>query len=69
MLDPRSQRELKDAIAECIGADGSVLEALRAEIKILKSSVRQVQPRATTSISLVGTDGGDLPRFFGPALV
>jgi hypothetical protein len=69
MLDPKSQNDLKDAIGECIGADASVLDALRNEIRPLKSLVRRVQPRATTSISLVGTDGGNNQLQFDPFLV
>src|SRR5262245_27402875 len=69
MLDPKIQNDLKDAIGECIGADTSVLDALRSEIRPLKSMVRRIQPRATTSISLVGTDGGNNQLQFDPFLV
>ncbi len=69
MLDPKSQADLKEAIAQCIGADKSVLDALRNEIRALRSSVRQIQARATTSISLVGTDGGNNQLQFDPFLV
>ncbi len=57
MIDPASQAQLKEAIADCIGTDQGVLDALREEIQPLKSATRRIQPRATTSISLVGTDG------------
>jgi hypothetical protein len=69
MLDPKSQNDLKDAIGECIGADASVLDALRSEIRPLKSLVRRIQSRATTSISLVGTDGGNNQLQFDPFLI
>jgi hypothetical protein len=69
MLDPKSQNDLKGAIGECIGADASVLDALRSEIRPLKSLVRRIQPRATTSISLVGTDGGNNQLQFDPFLI
>ena len=69
MLDPKSQNDLKDAIGECIGADASVLGALRSEIRPLRSLVRRIQPRATTSISLVGTDGGNNQLQFDPFLI
>lgn len=36
MLDPKSQSDLKDAISDRIGADASVLDALRSEIRPLK---------------------------------
>lgn len=69
MLDPRSQSELKQAIADCIDADQGVLETLRAEIRQLKPGVRRIQPRSTTSISLVGTDGGNNQLQFDPFLI
>ncbi len=69
MLDPKSQNDLKDAIGECIGADATILDALRREIRPLKSFVRRIQPRATTSISLVGTDGGNNQLQFDPFLI
>ncbi|TIP12186.1 MAG: DNA double-strand break repair nuclease NurA [Mesorhizobium sp.] len=69
MLDPASQRELRDAIAECISADNSILSSLREEIRPLKSSVKRIQPRSTTSISLVATDGGNNQLQFDPFLV
>lgn len=59
MLDPASQAQLKEVIADCISTDQGVLDALREEIRPLKSATRHIQPRATTSISLVGTDGGN----------
>lgn len=59
MIDPATQAQLKEAIADCIGADRGVLDALREAIRPLKGATRRIQPRATTSISLVGTDGGN----------
>lgn len=69
MIDPASQLQLKEAIAECIGTDQGVLDALREEIRPLKSATRRIQPRATTSISLVGTDGGNNQLQFDPFLI
>lgn len=69
MIDPASQALLKEAIADCIGADHSVLDQLRDEIRSLKSATRRIQPRATTSISLVGTDGGNNQLQFDPFLI
>ena len=59
MIDPASQAQPKEAIADCIGTDQGVLDALREEIRRLRNATRRIQPRATTSISLVGTDGGN----------
>ncbi|SHF28921.1 hypothetical protein SAMN02745206_01692 [Desulfacinum infernum DSM 9756] len=69
MIDPASQKELKQAIADCIGTDQGVLNALREEIRPLKGATRGIQPRATTSISLVGTDGGNNQLRFDPFLI
>ena len=69
MIDPASQALLKEAIADCIGTDQGVLDALRKEIRPLKRATRRIQPRATTSISLVGTDGGNNQLQFDPFLI
>lgn len=69
MIDPASQKQLKQAIADCIAIDQGVLDALREEIRPLKSATRRIQPRATTSISLVGTDGGNNQLQFDPFLI
>ncbi len=69
MIDPASQEQLREAITDCIGADQGVLDALREEIRPLKSATRRIQPRSTTSISLVGTDGGNNQLQFDPFLI
>jgi len=69
MIDPASQAQLKEAIADCIGSDQGMLDALREEIRPLRSATRRIQPRATTSISLVGTDGGNNQLQFDPFLI
>jgi hypothetical protein len=69
MIDPASQAQVREAIADCIGSDHGMLDALREEIRPLKSATRRVQPRTTTSISLVGTDGGNNQLQFDPFLI
>lgn len=69
MIDPASQAQLKDAIADCIGTDQGMLDNLRSEIRPLRASTRRIQPRATTSISFVGTDGGNNQLQFDPFLI
>lgn len=69
MIDPKSQALLKEAITDCINTDHGVLDALRAEIRPLKGATRRIQPRATTSVSLVGTDGGNNQLQFDPFLI
>lgn len=69
MIDPSTQRQLKDAITDCIGTDHEVLDHLRDEIRPLRNVTRQIRPRATTSISLVATDGGNNQLKFDPFLI
>lgn len=69
MIEPDSVANLKKAIADCILLDERVLMALRDEIRPLKAGTRRIQPRTTTSISLVGTDGGNNQLHFDPFLV
>jgi hypothetical protein len=69
MIDPASQDQLREVIADCISSDRGVLDALREEIRPLKSATRRIQPRVTTSISLVGTDGGNNQLEFDPFLI
>ncbi|HEV2581892.1 MAG TPA: hypothetical protein VGT44_13645 [Ktedonobacteraceae bacterium] len=69
MIEPESYYQLKREIAERIEAERAVLDQLRAEIRPLRSAVRRIQPRTTTSISLVATDGGNNKLQFDPFLV
>lgn len=69
MIDPATQSQLKKAIEECIGIDRGLLDELRAEIRPLKQHTKRIQSRATTSISLVGTDGGNNQLQFDPFLI
>ena len=69
MIDPPSHDVLRTSIQQQIQQDMRVLENLRNEVKPLKATVRRIQPRTTTSISLVGTDGGNNRIQFDPFLV
>ena len=69
MIDPQSQVNLQQEISERIVADRALLDKLRAEISPLRDQVRRIQPRVTTSLSLVGTDGGNNSLEFDPFLV
>jgi hypothetical protein len=69
MIEPESHQQLRHEISERIVADRNLLEALRTEIRPLRSGVKRIQPRTTTSISLVGTDGGNNSLQFDPFLV
>ena len=69
MIDPSTQAQLKEAIGDCIGTDQGILDKLRDEIRPLRRLTRRIQPRATTSISIVGTDGGNNQLQFDPFLI
>jgi hypothetical protein len=69
MIDPESSKLLKKEIADRMLSDKSILDQLREEIGVLKNSVRRIQPRTTTSISLVATDGGNNTLQFDPFMV
>jgi hypothetical protein len=69
MIDPANLGELKAAVKDCIEADREVLETLRKEVRQLKTKVCKISPRATTSISLVATDGGENQIRFDPFLI
>ena len=69
MLDPDSHEQLRQEVSDRISADKHLLDALRAEIRPLRAQVRRIQPRSASSISLVGTDGGNNSLQFDPFLV
>lgn len=69
MIDPESHNLLKKEITDKISEDRILLDQLRKEIRPLKDKVRRIQPRTTTSISLVDTDGGNNCIEFDPFLV
>lgn len=69
MLDPGNLQKLRDYIKKCMENDVSLLDTLRNEIRVLKGNVRRIIPRSATSISFVGTDGGNNKLRFDPFLV
>lgn len=69
MIGPQSQAKMRGEINARIESDYEFLRKLREEIHPLRSGVRRIQPRTTTSISLVGTDGGNNRIQFDPFLL
>ena len=69
VIDPQSLKQLRAAISDQVTSDRSLLDQLRSEIRPLRNGTRRIQPRATTSISVVGTDGGNNQLQFDPFLV
>jgi hypothetical protein len=69
VIDPQSQAKMRREINASIEADYDLLRQLREEIRPLRGDVRRIQPRTTTAISLVGTDGGNNKIQFDPFLL
>lgn len=69
MIDYQTLQQLKKLMENRMYDDMAVLDKLREEISILKGEVRRITPRNATSISLVGTDGGNNKLQFDPFLV
>lgn len=69
MIDPESIDTLRTGLAESIAGDRKVLDELREDVRPLRDQTRRIQPRSTTAISLVGTDGGNNRIQFDPFMV
>jgi hypothetical protein len=60
---------VKKEIAARLAEDRAILDQLRADLRTLKNRTQRIQPRSATSVSLVGTDGGNNKLQFDPFLV
>jgi hypothetical protein len=69
MIDDEYYNQIKKEVEERIEADRALLDELRAEIQPLKNKVRKIQQRRVTSVSIVGTDGGNNRFEFDPFMV
>ncbi len=69
MIDPKSQQLIGEEIKKRLVEDKALLDELRKEILSLKGKTVKIQPRTTTAISLVGTDGGNNRLQFDPFMV
>lgn len=68
MIEPSKLQQLSDAISSGIDVEKGQLDTLLSDMRNLKSSVRRIQPRSATAISLVGSDGGNNKIEFDPFL-
>ncbi|HVX49349.1 MAG TPA: hypothetical protein VHB48_04300 [Chitinophagaceae bacterium] len=66
MFDPEEIPSLRKSIQDCAESDRKLLDDLLEEVKIIKSIVKAIKPRTTTSISLVASDGGNNKLVYDP---
>ena len=66
MFDPEKLPKLRKAIRAQTQANAALLTEVRADVASLTGAVRTIQPRDTTSVSLVASDGGNNKVEFNP---
>ena len=69
MLNISSLDVVRDLIMESMIFDSEVLDTLREEIRVLDGKVNKIHSRNITSLSIVGTDGGNNNLRFDPFIV
>jgi len=69
MLEAENLKMITERVATCLETDRHLLDELREEVRTLAPNVRKIQPRSTTAISFVATDGGNNSLAFDPFLV
>ena len=69
MIHLEDRKELYERVLQTISADMGLLDELREDVANLSAHMRRIQPRSTTAMSLVGTDGGNNQLHFDPLSV
>ena len=69
MFDPEEIQKLRSVIKNCTLSDSRLLEELKNEVRPLMGDVKVIQPRSTTAVSLVASDGGNNRLSFDPFMV
>jgi hypothetical protein len=66
MIDPIILAEIRRSVQSCIELDKPILRQIIEEAQPLANNQRRIQPRSTTSVSLVAADGGNNDLRFDP---
>src|SRR6266581_3961092 len=69
MIEPAAVEPLAKEMRARVEADRHIFDELRAVIRPLRARTQRIQPRSTTAISLVGTDGGESQIAFDPFMI
>ena len=69
MFDPEVLPKLRQIISNRAQADKRLLDTITREVRSFSGEVRKIQPRSTTAISLVASDGGNNKLAFDPFYV
>ena len=59
MINFTEHKEICGMIENCLLEDHQILDELRSDVRPLIGKTNRIKPQTTTSISLVGTDGGN----------
>src|SRR5690242_3458015 len=66
IIDPVILAEIRRSVQSCVELDKPVLHQIIEEARPLANNQRRIQPRSTTSVSLVAADGGNNDLRFDP---
>jgi hypothetical protein len=69
MFDGTTLPIVREAIRNCTVEQRRLLDSIRSDVRGLTGNVHAVQPRTTTSVSLVASDGGNNKLVFDPFYV
>jgi hypothetical protein len=69
MIEIDSLTALRTEMRQRVLEDAALLDELCKHVRSLRPATRRIQPRVTTAISLVGTDGGNNKIHFDPFLI